>query len=224
MKSHQPAKSRISHVSPADKGTREQLLDAAAILFAEQGIADTTVANIAAYIGVTSAMVHYYFKTRNQLLDAFVTERISPLIFQVWEPVTGKEENPLEVIQGLIRRILIIGRIPWFPRIWIREIANEGGLLSKKVMKCIPHKKIEHFKKCIESAQKQGILNQHIEPGLLVMSMISMTMLPLATANIWTKMPEFKHVGIDGLNRHIKALLMHGMVNASCSSIPKKER
>lgn len=214
MKTHPSSKSRIATASSAAKSTRERLLDAAAILFAEQGIANTTVANVAAHIGVTSAMVHYYFKTRDQLLDAFAAERILPLIFQVWEPITGKEKNPIEMIQGLIKRILIAGSTPWFPRIWIREIANEGGLLREKLFKSFPLEKINNFKRCIESAQKQGIINPHIEPGLLALSIIGMTMLPLATANIWKQMPELKHVDQDGLSRHITSLLMHGIIHS----------
>ena len=51
---------------------RAKLLDAAVGLLAEQGMTGTTVAEIAARGGVTSAMVHYYFKTKDQLLDAVV--------------------------------------------------------------------------------------------------------------------------------------------------------
>ena len=66
--------------SSAGKDTRERLLDAASVLFAERGIAATTIARIAAHVGVTSAMIHYYFKTRDQLLDAIVEERIMRFI------------------------------------------------------------------------------------------------------------------------------------------------
>lgn len=213
MKTHPSSKSRIATASSAAKSTRERLLDAAAHLFAEQGIAETTLANIAGRIGVTSAMIHYYFKTRDQLLDAFVTERIAPLIFQVWNPVIDEGGTPIAVIQGLIQRILIVGNTPWLPRIWIREIANEGGLLREKIIKCVPYEGIDHFRRNIETAQKEGIMNPHIDPGLLALSIISMTMLPLATAKIWKKIPEFKHVDQQRLSRHITALLMHGVVN-----------
>ena len=53
-----------------------KLLDAAVRLFAGQGVAGTTVAEIAQRAGVTSAMVHYYFKTKDQLLDAVVEEKL----------------------------------------------------------------------------------------------------------------------------------------------------
>ena len=46
---------------------RGRLLAAAVTLFSAQGVAGTTVAEIAKRAGVTSAMVHYYFKTKDQL-------------------------------------------------------------------------------------------------------------------------------------------------------------
>src|SRR5512135_1986598 len=78
--------------------TREQLLDAATTLFAERGIAATTVAQIAAQVGVTSAMVHYYFKTRDQLLDAVVDERIMRFTAAVWDPFSGSEMDAVALV------------------------------------------------------------------------------------------------------------------------------
>jgi AcrR family transcriptional regulator len=66
---------------------RGQLLDLATELFAARGVAATTIAHIAQRAGVTPAMVHYYFKSRDQLIDAVVLERIVPVIGFVWAPV-----------------------------------------------------------------------------------------------------------------------------------------
>lgn len=51
-------------VATADGDLRERLLDAATTLFAEQGVAATPMAQIAAQVGVTSAMIHYWHFTR----------------------------------------------------------------------------------------------------------------------------------------------------------------
>lgn len=59
----------------ADK--REPPLDAALKLFAQYGIAETPLSMIAKEAGVTTAMLHYYFKTREQLLDVMIDERFS---------------------------------------------------------------------------------------------------------------------------------------------------
>ena len=53
-------------------GQREQLLDAATELFAQHGVAATAIKTIAIHAGVTPALVHYYFRDREQLLDAVV--------------------------------------------------------------------------------------------------------------------------------------------------------
>jgi hypothetical protein len=55
---------RLINTGGTDTGTRESLLDAAVALFAEQGVAATSSAKIAARAGVTPAMVHYHFRCR----------------------------------------------------------------------------------------------------------------------------------------------------------------
>jgi NodT family efflux transporter outer membrane factor (OMF) lipoprotein len=58
------------HVRDDDASGRERLLDAAIDLFADRRIANTTVAQIAVAGKVTSAMVRYWFKTRQRLVWA----------------------------------------------------------------------------------------------------------------------------------------------------------
>ncbi|HBH16268.1 MAG TPA: TetR family transcriptional regulator, partial [Leclercia adecarboxylata] len=59
--------------------SREKLLDIALDLFSRQGIARTSLNAIAKEAGVTPAMLHYYFNSREQLLDAMIEERFLPL-------------------------------------------------------------------------------------------------------------------------------------------------
>ena len=63
---------------------RTLLLDVALVLFARQGIMETTLGAIAREAGVTPAMVHYYFKTRDQLLDVLIDERFVQLTLSYW--------------------------------------------------------------------------------------------------------------------------------------------
>jgi AcrR family transcriptional regulator len=192
--------------------TREQLLDAATTLFAERGIAATTVAQIAAQVGVTSAMVHYYFKTRDQLLDAVVEERIMRFTAMIWESFTGSETDPIAVVKGLVARIMKgCKAMPWLPPLWIREIVNEGGLLREKMMQRIPPDRQMKFAACVSAGQKRGEVNKEIDPRLLHMSIVGLTLLPMAAASIWSRIPVLEGVGEDDLARHVTALLMHGI-------------
>ena len=47
---------------------REQMLRAALEVIAERGYADTRIADVAERIGISPALVIYYFKTKDQLL------------------------------------------------------------------------------------------------------------------------------------------------------------
>jgi AcrR family transcriptional regulator len=49
-------------------GARERILDAACDVIAEQGIEDVRIARIATVAGVSPALVHYHFATREALL------------------------------------------------------------------------------------------------------------------------------------------------------------
>ena len=51
-----------------ERNARDLLLTAAAELFSQQGVAATTFAMIAQRAGLTPAMLHYYFKDREELL------------------------------------------------------------------------------------------------------------------------------------------------------------
>ncbi len=208
---------KISGANTSAKGedtTREQLLDAATTLFAERGIAATTVAQIAAQVGVTSAMVHYYFKTRDQLLDAIVEERIMRFTAMVWDSFTGNEADPVVLVKGLVDRLLkACDAMPWLPPLWIREIVNEGGLLREKTMQRVSLDRQRRFAECVSAGQKRGEVNEGIDPRLLYMSIIGLTLLPMAAAKIWSRIPILEGVGKDDLARHVTALLMHGLAN-----------
>jgi TetR/AcrR family transcriptional regulator len=204
--------------------TREQLLNAATTLFAEQGIAATTVAKIAAQVGVTSAMIHYYFKNRDQLLDAIVEERILRCIAYVWDPITGDESDPVALIKNMVIRIVSTTELmPCLPSLWIREVVSEGGLLREKVLPRIPLDKLQLFVHCIASGQKQGRINPDIDPRLLFFSVLGLTMLPLAMDKVWKQIPLMAGVGKEQLINHAIALLLHGLSHPPSLTLPDSD-
>ncbi|MQY30373.1 TetR/AcrR family transcriptional regulator [Nocardia aurantia] len=57
---------------PVRAGKRERLADAAARVFHEQGVEKTTIADIARVAEVPVGNVYYYFKTKDQLVQAAI--------------------------------------------------------------------------------------------------------------------------------------------------------
>ena len=58
------------------KSMENQILDAAEKLFIEQGFAKTTTAQIARVAGCNQALVHYYYRTKNNLFEKIFEEKV----------------------------------------------------------------------------------------------------------------------------------------------------
>ncbi|RQU95696.1 TetR/AcrR family transcriptional regulator [Burkholderia cenocepacia] len=206
------ARPRGRRPSVDDFDLRDHMLDVATQLFAERGIAATTVAQIAAAAGVTSAMVHYYFTNREQLLDAIVDERIAHAIAFVWRPTDPPADDPFALAAELVDRFFdVTGRMPWLPSIWLREIVHEGGLLRERMIRRIPLEHVGHLAERIRAAQRAGTLNPALEPAFLFHSIVALVMLPLATAKLWQSARGLPPIDRDVLHRHVRALLDSGM-------------
>jgi AcrR family transcriptional regulator len=196
----------------AGSDVREKLLDAAVLRFAREGIAATPTAKIAHDAGVTAAMVHYYFKNRARLLDAVAEERMLRNVNAVWAPVAEGDSSAPNLVRGLVQRIMRMGQSqPWLPTLWLREVASEGGQLRERLISRLPLAYVQKLSSSLTHAQRRGEVNADVEPRLAMISLIGLTLLPLATMKIWRSMPLLNGVGHEALARHAEALLMHGL-------------
>src|ERR1035441_4879817 len=160
-----------------ERDVRDLLITAATDLFAEHGVAATSFSTIAKRAGLTSAMVHYYFADREQLLDVVVEERLCPFIDYVWGPVQPGGD-PVGIIAGIVTSLLKgIERAPWVPSTWMREILNEGGLLRGRALRRLPYDKVGIVATAIREGQASHELNPEINPLLVVFSMLGLVML-----------------------------------------------
>jgi TetR/AcrR family transcriptional regulator len=193
------------------RDARAQLLTAATELIAGHGVAATSFTTIAKRAGLTPAMVHYYFKSRDQLLDAVVEERLVPFITYVWDPVqTGADAA--ELLRGVVERLLAgIERAPWVPSTWVREILNQGGLLRDKVLPRIPFDKVRILAASIHRGQTQHTLNPDLDPLLVVFSTLGLVMLHMATVSFWAETFHRPAPGRTTMRRHITGLLLNGL-------------
>lgn len=187
------------------------MLTAATELFAEQGVAGTTFATIARRAGLTPAMLHYYFKDREELLDVVVEERLCPLLAYVWGPV--KENNDAaELIRGVIGRLLdAIERSPWVPSTWMREVLNEGGLLRTRILRRLPYEKLRIVGEVVARGQAGHALNPNLDPRLVVFSALGLVMVHMATIKVWAEDFQSNPPRQEAIRRHITGLLLDGL-------------
>lgn len=191
---------------------REGLLDAALACFVRQGIAATSLRDIAAEAGVTPALVHYYFGDKPQLQQAVMAERLLPVVAQLREPVAQAGGDVAALVAGFVHGVgAVVARHPWLPTLWVREVLCEGGalrgMLLEQVGPLLPKMMVARF---IE-AQQQGKLNPDLDPRLLMVSLIGLTFFPLASAPIWRSLFGADDIDFNELRRHTLVLMDRGL-------------
>jgi TetR/AcrR family transcriptional regulator len=189
---------------------RERLLDAALALISERGVAATSIAQIAERAGVTPAMVHYYFKNRELLLDALVAERLMRVILSVWGPIDAVDD-PFDAVEGLVRRVAVVAREwPHIPALWLREIISDGGQLRERVLPYLPTDKLMRLNTLIARGQQEGRVNPALDVRYMFMSVIGLIMMPLAVSAVFGRVTG-QQVDVDTLVEHAVTLLRGGM-------------
>lgn len=89
--------------------TREQIVEAADRLFYEQGFEVTSFADIAAEVGLSRGNFYYHFKTKDEILDAVIAQRLLRTrgMLDRWE---AEAATPEARIRSFIE-ILIVNRV-----------------------------------------------------------------------------------------------------------------
>jgi AcrR family transcriptional regulator len=190
---------------------RPRLLDAAIACYVRTGIAATSLRAIAAEASVTPALLHYYFGDKAQLQQAVVEERLMPAFASLREPLL-RADDVAALIAGFVRGIGdLVARHPWLPSLWVREVLCEGGalreLLLTRIAPQLPHVLAQRF----AAAQRDGELDPDLDPRLLVVSLVGLTLFPAAGAPIWRQFFEADDLDADALRDHTIALLDRGI-------------
>jgi len=166
---------------------------------------------IAKHAGLTPAMLHYYFKDRDELLDVVVEERLLRILARVWDPVQPRATVP-DTIRGIVERLLdAIEEMPWIPSAWMREILNEGGLLRERMLRRLPYEKVGLLGTAMARGQAEGALNPDLDPLLTVFSTLGLVMLHMATIKFWAETFHREPPNRRAVQRHITGLLLDGL-------------
>jgi TetR/AcrR family transcriptional regulator len=191
---------------------RERLLDAAIACFTTDGVAATSQRSIAVKAGVTPALLNYYFGSKDKLLDAFIAERVTPVMAALRESLLAAGNEPYALVEAFVRGIHgVVERYPWWPSLWVREVLAERGALREVLMQHIAPQTGHLLAKTLAGAKQRGELTAGLDPRLLVVSLIGLTLFPLAAEPIWRRMFAADDIDRAVLLRHTLALLDQGL-------------
>lgn len=198
--------------SGEDRDLREALLDAAIQRFVRVGIGATSLRSIADEAGVTPAMLHYYFGDKERLVQALIGERLAPALTQVQERMQAAGDDPAKLIECFVRGIgEVIRTHPWLPPLWVREVLCEGGALRQLLFHEVAPKLPRMLAERLTEAQKAGRLPAHLDPRMVVVSLVGLTLFPAAGAPIWQQVFDMEASTTDAMTEHALSLLSQGL-------------
>lgn len=195
-----------------DSNLRDRLIDAAIAQFARRGIGATSVSAIAQAAGVTPAMLHYYFGDKQQMTLAMLEERLLPAIAPLRVRIEAAGDDSGEIARAFVNGVTkVVSAHPWLPPLWVREVLCEGGTLREAMFQRAIPQLPQLLARRFEAAQARGRLSTDLDPRLMVVSLVGLTLFPAAGAPVWQGLFDAKGLDMEALRKHALALLDHGM-------------
>ena len=189
---------------------RENILNAAERRFATDGFSATAVRRIANDAGANPAMVHYYFGSKRQLLQA-VMER-------VLEPLAGS----ISALQA--ESVVSIGEItyllfsqladhPFLPQLVVREVFLPGGQMQEEFLQRFAPRLGGRLPGVLQREQEAGRIDASFDPNVIALLTLSLCFFPfIARLPAETILGiHYDKPGLKKLNEHITRLLERGL-------------
>lgn len=110
--------------TPRGSQTRESILEAAELLFAERGFATTRLEDVAEQVGIRRASIVYHFRDKRELYDAVLEELVQGMLRRLGPVLT--EPGPLrQRVEDTISEFVdFLAERPTIARILLREVAD----------------------------------------------------------------------------------------------------
>ena len=110
------------------KATRDDWLDLALSVLAVEGVAHVTVLNLSERLGVSRSSFYWYFKNRDELLDALLDrwDRLNTrsIVAQANEPAATVNEAVCSVFRCWVNPAIFSPRLDFAVREWARRSAS----------------------------------------------------------------------------------------------------
>lgn len=166
--------------------TESRILQAAENEFFEKGYAGARTASIAEAAGVTHAMLHYYFRTKDKLFERIVSEKIS-MLSDILLSAIGDANLPLEerIRQGIGRHFDFISANRDLPRFIVNEVLSRSEQIDtmKGNIQNIVNELLDNLQQEIDEYAAKGFCRQ-VDARMLLIDIVSLNVFPFMAAPI----------------------------------------
>jgi len=199
-----------------------QLLDTAESLFSQKGFDGTSVRDIAEAAGINTAMISYYFGSKEKLMEEIFERKSLNIREKVANLLKDDSLDPLEKMYSLVDMYIegILSRKTFHRILLCEQIINQNPSIISLVDK-MKTKNSEYINDLIKLGQKKGMFKKNIDIPMMTNTLIGTVSHMLINLEFYRnfhhleslKDEEFERLVKKKLSVHIKniykAILTH---------------
>ena len=166
-----------------DKLTEDIIFESATEVFVQKGMDGARMQDIANHAGINKALLHYYYRTKDQLFNA-VFEKIARKMFEKFSPVFDEKMSLEEKIRFFFREhITFMQKNPRLPAFVLNEVNRNPA----RIRKLLENVEIQKLWAMLESQHKEELNKYNITSEMIpqVMTTIAaISVFPFAARGI----------------------------------------
>jgi len=192
-----------------------QILETAERLFAAKGFDGTSVRDIADEAGVNVAMISYYFRSKEKLMETLFEQRMGHIKMRVESLLKDDTLSPFQKMEILADEHIdrVMHRQQFHKIMYCEQVLNKNPIIIRMVTD-LKMRNLAVISKLIQDGQKKGVFKKKIDVVMLLTTMIGTVSHMLVSQeyyrvfNNMQEMPddEFGETIKKRLSNHIKTL------------------
>lgn len=195
-----------------DLSTEQVILNAAISIFQKKGMAGTRMQEIADEANINKAMLHYYYRNKQQLFEAVFMQafqKLAPQLNLIFASGIGVNEKIRKFTASYIDFIL---DNPYLPNFIVQELNNNPEF----VLKFMSHKGKPDptpFLRQIEEEIKAGNIKK-IPPKQLLLNLLSLTIFPFVGEIMIKVLMDISDLEFKRMMEERKTLIAEQFINS----------
>jgi TetR/AcrR family transcriptional regulator len=162
------------------KNVEQDIVDAARVVFQKNGFRDATMRDIANEADINMAMLHYYFRSKDNLFSIIFQEAFRSQYEKIEKIVLNNKLDIFEKIRIIIDEYVTFFDVnPTIPQFIIREAIRNPEKIGEMMKKNInPLVTFKLFSKQLQECNEKGIIRE-ISAFTLLLNIISLCVFPI---------------------------------------------
>ncbi len=189
-----------------NSSTEQKIKEAARKLFTSKGFAAVTTRDIAVEAGINQALLHYYFRSKENLFEIIMLENLSLFIAGVASILNNEQTTLEQKIEDLIATYIDkLSQEPDLPLFIVNQIKSNPEQFIKKLGIETLIKKSFFLKQVMSSDYSEQL--RLLNPLHIVINVVGLTVAPFLMAPVLRKVGKLDQKHFMALVQERKALI-----------------